>query len=482
MSLPVVMTAAGASPQSPASLNSQLIALATASDPGLTANLPGTLIEDIASTDTASLVLIDQAQVETINSMTPYGCNLFILNQIGQLVGIQQGMGSNTSVNVVFSGTPGYVIPQGVIVSDGTYQYTTQAASVINSGGASNTVYCLANVTGSWAVPANSVTTIVSSIPTGVTLTVTNPTTGTPSAGVQSPEDYRAQVIGAYTSGPSGTVSAIKAAVSSVTGVIQSLISVRQNSYYSPPKWEVIVGGGDPTAVGNAIWASCGDPNTLCGSTMLVSAITQANPGKVTTNLVHGFTAGQVVYITGIVGMTALNGVALTVTPVSGDPFSFTIGVNTTAYTAYVSGGIVSTSSSSIVIPRDEFVTIYSPPDTYTIPYVIPIQQPVTMTVTWNTSSTATIPNATIAALAGQPICDYVNGLGPGQPINLYELQYIFQESVVSVIPTPLVTHIAFTIAINGVAVSPPSGTFVVSADPEGYYYMTTANVTFTQG
>ena len=215
---------------------------------------------------------------------------------------------------------------------------------------------------------------------------------------------------------------------------------------------------------------------------MLVSAITKANPGKVTTNLVHGFTAGQVVYITGIVGMTALNGIALTVTPVAGDPFSFTIGVNTTGYATYVSGGIVSTSLSSITIPRDELISIYNTPDTYTIPYVIPIQQPVIMGVTWNTSATGIISNSTITALAAQPICDYVNSLGPGQPINLYELQYIFQEAVVSVIPTPFVTHIQFDIAINGVTVTPSAGTYVVSADPEGYYYMTTANITFTQG
>jgi len=482
MSLPVVMTSAGASIQSAQSLNSQIIALATASDPGLTANLPGTLIEDIASTDTAALVLIDQAQVETINSMTPYGCNLFVLNQQGQLVGIQQGLGSNTSVNVVFSGTPGYVIPQGIIVSDGTYQYISQEASVINSTGVSNTVYCVSNSTGSWAVPANSVTTISSSIPTGVTLTVTNPTTGNPSISIQSPEDYRAQVIAAYAVGPSGTVSAIKTAVIKVTGVVQSLVSVRQNNYYSPAKWEVIVGGGDPYAVADAIYASCGDPNTLCGSTMLVSAITKANPGKVTTNLVHGFNAGQVVYITGIVGMTALNGVALTVTPVSGDPYSFTIGVDTTSYATYISGGIVSTSSSTITIPRDEFITIYDNPDSYVIPYVVPVQQPVTLVFTWNTNATTPVSNASITALAAQPICDYINALGPGQPVNLYEIQAVFQASVSPLLPASAITHMAIVIAINGIVVVPVSGTNTVVGDPEGYYYIQTSNVTFTQG
>jgi Ubiquitin-activating enzyme E1 FCCH domain/Baseplate J-like protein len=482
MSLPIVMTAAGAQPQSPTSLNQQIITLATTYDPGLTANLPGTLIEDIASTDTAALVLCDQAQVELVNSITPLGANLFILNQQGQLCGVSQGVGSNTSVYVVFSGTPGYVIPQGIIVTDGTYQYVTQSASVVNSTGVSASVYCVATVSGSWAVPANAVNVIASSIPAGITLTVDNPLPGIPSTTAQSAEDYRAQVINSYTVGPSGTVSAIKSAVLKVPGVVQNLVSVRQNTYYTPSKWEVIVGGGDPTAVANAIWASCGDPNTLCGSTMLVQAITKANPGKVTVNLVHGFTAGQVVYITGIVGMTALNGVPLTVTPVVGDPYSFTIGVNTTSYATYISGGIVSTSSSYITIPRDEFVTIYDTPDSYVIPYVVPIQQSTQVQVTWNVASSLVVSNLAITQLGAPAIQAYVNSLYPGQPINEYELQYIFQEAIVSIVPTPLVTHIAIQVTIDGVIVAPIAGTGTVVGDPEGYYYSLVSDITFVQG
>ena len=189
-------------------------------DPGLTANLPGTLIEDIASTDTAALVLIDSARVETVNSVTPYGCNLFILNQLGQIYGVQQGVGSNTSVNVVFSGTAGYVIPQGVIVSDGTYQYVTQSAGVINTGGTSDSIYCVATVSGTWAIPAGSVTTIVSSVPTGITLTVTNPNTGTPSTTDQTAEEYRTQVLNAGLVTCSGTPNAIKTSLARVTGVV----------------------------------------------------------------------------------------------------------------------------------------------------------------------------------------------------------------------------------------------------------------------
>lgn len=483
MAIPVAMTENGAIPTPPSTLNAELIALAVASNPGLTTNLPGTLIEDIASTDTGALVLIDQARVETINSLTPYGANLFILNQLGNIYGVQPGVPTNTSVYVVFSSvTAGYVIPKGVIVSDGTYQYTTQEASVIENTGSSAPVYCVATVSGSWAVPANTVVNIVSSVPSGVSLTVTNPNTGIPSTSEQSPEDYRNQVLGAGLIGASGMIQAIKTYLQNVPGVIHSLISIRQNEYYSPSKWEVIVGGGDPVAVANAIWSSCGDPNTLCGSTMLVQSITKANPGKVTTNLAHGFTTGDTVYITGIVGMTELNGDALIITTVPGDPYSFTINQNTTSYTTYVSGGIVSTSSSSVVNPRNNLVTIYNTPDTYNIPFVTPIQQPTAVLITWNTSSSSVVSNTTVQSACVTPVSNYINNLGPGQAINIYELQYIFQEAVQSILATALITNIEIQITLNGVVVSPLPGTGVVVGDPEGYYYVSATDVTTIKG
>ena len=483
MAIPVVMTENGAIPTPPSTLNAELIALAVASNPGLTTNLPGTLIEDIASTDTGALVLIDQARVETINSLTPYGANLFILNQLGNVYGVTPGVPANTSVYVVFSSvTAGYVIPKGVIVSDGTYQYTTQEASVIEGGGSSSSVYCVATVSGSWAVPANTIVNIVSSVPSGVSLTVTNPTTGIPSTSEQTPEDYRNQVLGAGLIAASGMVQAIKTYLQNVPGVVHSLISIRQNEYYSPSKWEVIVGGGDPTAVANAIWSSCGDPNTLCGSTMLVQSITKANPGKVTTNLVHGFTTGSTVYITDIVGMTELNGDALVITTVPGDPYSFTINQNTTSYNTYISGGIVSTSNSSIVNPRNNLVTIYNTPDTYEIPFVTPIQQPTAVQITWNTSSTGVVSNTNVQSACVIPVSDYINNLGPGQAINIYELQYIFQEAVQSILATALITNIQIQITLNGVVVSPVVGTGVVVGDPEGYYYVSASGVTTVRG
>jgi len=79
-------------------------------------------------------------------------------------------------------------------------------------------------------------------------------------------------------------------------------------------------------------------------TTKAISAITLANPCQVTTTAAHGYTTGQIVNITSIVGTTQLNDKLFTVTVV--DPTNFTLdGVNATGYTAWVSGGTIYTGS-----------------------------------------------------------------------------------------------------------------------------------------
>lgn len=76
--------------------------------------------------------------------------------------------------------------------------------------------------------------------------------------------------------------------------------------------------------------------NVNANSAKTITAITQANPGVVTATA-HGFVTGDKIKITGVVGMTQVNDLYFTITVI--DANSFSIGVDTTAYTAYSSGG-----------------------------------------------------------------------------------------------------------------------------------------------
>lgn len=402
---PVVVNSYGYVPQTPASLQQQLIAAVTAAQPGYTANLPGTLIEDISSTDVFALLICDSALGDLVNSITPYGANPFILTQLGNVYGVQQGVATNTSVYVVFTGSVGFVIPLGFTVSDGTYQYTVQDGTIIPTGGSTGAIYCLATQSGTWAVPASSVTQIVTSVPSGVTLSVTNPSSGTPGTGTAETEEaYRARVLQAGLGTAQGMPNYLRTLLGQVSGVQQRLISIQQQS----PGWKILVGGGDPYQVANAIFTAIFDISTLVGS---------------------------------------------------------------------------STSARNVTVSINDY------PDTYSVVFVgNPPEYGVEIEVTWNTTSTNYVSSAAVAALASPALVQYVNTIPIGQPINLFELQATFQNAVVSLIPTPFLTRMLFTVLINSgggyVVVNPTSGTGIIASDPESYFFTNPSGtqITITQG
>ena len=68
-----------------------------------------------------------------------------------------------------------------------------------------------------------------------------------------------------------------------------------------------------------------------------ITGASKANPGVVTA-VAHGFATGDEVYIAAVGGMVEINNLAFTVTVLTADTFS--IGVNTSGYTTYTSGGV----------------------------------------------------------------------------------------------------------------------------------------------
>jgi hypothetical protein len=391
------MSSEGAVVTSPANIRSTLVGNVAATNPGYTANLPGTLIEDIASTDVAAIAQCDQARVDAINSVTPYGANAFILAQLGAQYGIAQGTTTNTSVYVTFTGTVGYVIQPGFIVSDGTYQYVIQDGGTVGSGGSSSPLYAVANQSGSWAVPAGTVTTVVTSVPGAYTLTVTNASDGTPGGDAETVDSYRSRILQASQVAGTGTASFIKTNVKKVAGVQPRLVSVVS----APGGWEVICGGGDPYEVGGAIYSSILDITSLQGST---------------------------------------------------------------------------TATRNVV------VSVIDVPNTYSITYVNPPMQTVKIDVIWNTNLSNFTGSATINQLTATAIQNYVNGVVVGQPLNLLEVDRVFQDSVASIIDSEYISAISYTVKINGVTTSPSAGTSLIYGDSESYFYSGDSDISVVQG
>jgi hypothetical protein len=86
-----------------------------------------------------------------------------------------------------------------------------------------------------------------------------------------------------------------------------------------------------------------------------ISAITQANPCQVTSLLAHGLTTGDSILLSGIVGMLELNGSEYIVTVI--DPTTFTLDdVDSTAFTAYISGGVISSFSTDPIMGLPRYI------------------------------------------------------------------------------------------------------------------------------
>lgn len=85
---------------------------------------------------------------------------------------------------------------------------------------------------------------------------------------------------------------------------------------------------------------------TAAGSPKTVTAITAAT-SAVVTSAAHGLTVGTVVVFASVAGMTEINGVAGLITAVTTN--GFTVNIDSSAYTAYTSGGTATAQTMTLV-------------------------------------------------------------------------------------------------------------------------------------
>lgn len=465
--LSVSYDAAGPVPKTAEELRSELVSRATELSPGITTDLPGSLIEDIVSTDVGALLICDQARVDLINSVGPLKANLSMLNLLAQQSGVAaQKTEGSTTVPVTFSGPAGFPVPQGFLVGDGTYTYQVSDATIISASGISSSVTCVATNTGSWAVLAGSVNQILTSLPSDITLTCTNPVAGTPGGEPETNYEFRERVWQAQMSTVQGYPGFIRQKLTDLENVQARLVSVVQ----SGNSWVVMCGGGDIYEMAGAIYKSAGDISRLKGADLNVTGITNASPGVVTTDITHGFSSGQVINIAGVTGMVGINNVPLTITVLS--PHTFSIGIDTTASGSWTGGGLITPNL------RNNVVTINDWPDNYLIPFVVPLQQLVTIKFEWATESTNYLTDATISSLVSEPVIQYVNSIYAGKPLNINNIKDVFLQSINSTIDMSLITTLNVIVTVNGVIANVDVGTNIISGDPYSYWFIASDGVT----
>ena len=395
--LPLLFSSTGPVANPPATLQQALISYVASQVPGYTANLPGSLIDDISGTDVGALIAIDQARVDLVNSVSPYGANPYILAQFSQQFGLPQGQAANGSAFVVFTGTPGYVIPPGFVVGDGTNQYVIQDGGTIATGGTSESLYVVSTNSSTFAIPAGSITSVITSVPSPYTLTVTNALAGVPALAPETVESYKARLLTAYNGTLQTSSAQIRTQLLAVPGVSPRLVSIRQVG----SSWEILCGGGDPYQVAGAILRGVSHPGLLVGS---------------------------------------------------------------------------------VTTARNITVSVYEAPDTYSVIYVNPPVQNVTLVVTWNTTLANFVAGNAVNQYIIAAAQSYINSIPVGQPINELVLQELVQSAVSSVLPTPNLTTLTFAFSINGTPTSPTAGTSIIPGDPESSFAASPTAITSVQG
>jgi Ubiquitin-activating enzyme E1 FCCH domain len=103
----------------------------------------------------------------------------------------------------------------------------------------------------------------------------------------------------------------------------------------------------------------------------VISGATQANPGVI-TDTAHGYSNGDWIFITGVAGMTQLNGNYYIVAGVTANTYTLTdlygVAVNTTTFGAYTSGGTAQRVYTVTTSP-------YQASDLFTVKYVQNVNQ-----------------------------------------------------------------------------------------------------------
>tara|TARA_R110000803_G_scaffold6755_1_gene21761 strand:+ start:824 stop:2839 length:2016 start_codon:yes stop_codon:yes gene_type:complete len=103
-----------------------------------------------------------------------------------------------------------------------------------------------------------------------------------------------------------------------------------------------LISVGSDTSTTGLGWGSSSWGTSRTGDiedTATPNAITKANPGVVTTAAAHGFSVGDAIRHSDVVGMTEVNGVRYVIGATTFSTTTYDIGVDSSAFTTYTSGG-----------------------------------------------------------------------------------------------------------------------------------------------
>src|ERR1035437_6181910 len=319
--------------------------------------------------------------------------------------------------SIAYSGSPaGLVVSSFLSGTGGAGTYgvsnnTASASSLAMTGPThgTNTLYCVANNFGTWAIPANSVTSISSSVPAGYPLTVSNPQSGIIGTTAEAVDLYRARVLQAQIAIGTGTLPYLKSVIRAVPSVQSRLASVGGNS-------KIMGGGGDPYLIAGAILFGMFDIVDLQGSTVHDLSAWSATGCTVSGNvLTIGTLVSGTVNLNDIVSGTFLANPTVILKQLTG-----TTGLAGTYQVNYSQSIPTAQAMTGANSSRNHVIPLINYPDTYWILFVAPVSQAVTIACSWSTIAPNFTANTSVQSSVATSWENYINSIAVGQAINVY--------------------------------------------------------------
>lgn len=204
----------------------------------------------------ADLYEIAESSYNSVNVSAATGAALSRLVQLG---GVTRKAAAPSRADILVTGTPGAVIPAGSEVKspDTGAAFTTDDVITLSAGG-SGTGTVTAADSGPTAVQAGTIVEV--STPVAGWATVTNPSNGTTGSNEETDAELRTRYIATRGVAGAGTVDAIYAAVSNLSGVTELRVEENRNdstiieSGLPGHHVRVTVVGGDDDEIAAAIW------------------------------------------------------------------------------------------------------------------------------------------------------------------------------------------------------------------------------------
>lgn len=122
---------------------------------------------------------------------------------------------------------------------------------------------------------------------------------------------------------------------------------------FKPVSGTVKVSIGSSEVTGWTVDTTTGLVTFAANNSKAITAITKGATTVITVGASHGYTVGTSVYISGVVGMTQINGARATISAVGAN--TITIPINSIAFSDYVSGGTVNTRPQSGEVVKGGF-------------------------------------------------------------------------------------------------------------------------------